>query len=101
MSNRRDLVDEAWEIVKAKVNDGTASGGDRACYYILGTSAFRLLPGPWNAETQAVAEHLQESLAFTIVMHEKSPKACERCGVTFKLVQQCENEDCPADRDDD
>ena len=73
VSKHRDLVDEAWEIVSAKVLNGTASGGDRACYYILGRSAFRLLPGVWNQETQAVAEHLQESLAFTIVAHERGP----------------------------
>ena len=97
----RDLVDEAWEIVSAKVLNGTASGGDRACYYVLSTSAFRLVDGLNTLEARDTALAIQERLAWTVVMNESTPKKCERCGVTYKLVQQCENEACPADRDDD
>ncbi len=101
MKKGQELVDEASDIVYARIMDGTASGGDRACYYVLSTSAFRLVDGLNTLEARDTARAIQERLAWTVVMDESTPKACDLCGVAYKLVQQCENEDCPADRDDD
>lgn len=71
MKGNRNLVSEAYEIIKARIEGGIASPGDHACFDVLGTSAVRLVPGINTLEARDTARHIQESLAFTIVASTK------------------------------
>ena len=98
---QRDDINKAWDIIAARVDAGIASPGDRACYYVLGTSAFRLVfDGRWNTRETEVIEGVQAMLADSILVSEQIGQTCPDCGVTYKLVTECENEACPSKIED-
>lgn len=99
MTKRTD-IDKAWDIIAARIDAGTASPGDRACYYVLGTSAFRLVfDGRWGPREIEVIEAVQASLAETIIIADQIGPACSHCGTAYKLITECENEACSSKLD--
>jgi Fe-S oxidoreductase len=98
MSDWED-INKAWDIVRERIDRGEASPGDRAVYEVLGTSAFRLVPGgTYSRRDCDVVESIQRMLAYTVNVAASLPTKCERCGVPFKLLSECE--ECKPDDDD-
>lgn len=91
-------INDAFDIIAARLDAGIASPGDRAVYYVLGTSAFRQVPGlSYSSRDCDVVEAIRESLADSVLAAEQGGTHCDRCGTAFTLVQMCD--ECEAKDD--
>jgi hypothetical protein len=85
------LINDAFDIISARIVAGIASPGDRACYYVLGTSAFRQVPGTtYSGRDCEVVDAIRESLADSIIAAERGGTHCPRCNAPYRLTQTCE-----------
>jgi hypothetical protein len=85
------IINDAFDIIAARLDAGIASPGDRACYYVLGTSAFRQVPGlSYSSRDCDVVEAIRESLADSIIAAERGGTHCDKCGAAYRLTQTCE-----------